>query len=181
MQRGRHLNLVLLLAVLGCAQGKNVVDITDYFQDCENGKPLPAIDVSELESLEDDNGNPTLNGKFKIEGDYNDPIKLKVYSKRLKQGTWTNGEISRDIPNLCLLLTSNWEPWYPMSSKMQRKKCPYNAGHVETFDNILMGDMGMDIPDAFSGEWQMYIEATTSRGGEKVTECVRLAFTIKEI
>ncbi|XP_058451975.1 uncharacterized protein LOC131430784 [Malaya genurostris] len=176
-----YLCLLLLVLPLGLIKGKNVLEITDFKQDCENGLPNIAIDNSELETLENDDGNSILNGMFRFEDDYNDPIAFKAYSERLKHGSWTSGEISRDEPNICPLILNTEEPWYLVTGLMNQTTCPFKAGHSESFSNVVMGDLNMSIPDSFTGDWRINIEITVQRNGEKYTECVRMLFTIKEI
>ncbi|XP_065081676.1 uncharacterized protein LOC135704171 [Ochlerotatus camptorhynchus] len=172
--------MVLALAV-GWIQAENIIDIADFFQDCDNGQPAPAINMDELQTLQDDDGNSVMNGNMVFDGEYNDPIELKMYSTRLKQGSWVDGEISRDVPNACPLIMSSGEPWYVLTAAMKQQDCPYAAGHTEKFEMLIMGDMGFEnIPDTFVGDWRLYVEIKTQRGAEKVTECFRVAFSIVE-
>ncbi|XP_062559344.1 uncharacterized protein LOC134224114 [Armigeres subalbatus] len=179
------LPLVLLsLAVSVMAQAEQaeyVIDISDMFQECDNGKPVPAIKLDNFESLQDDEGNALLNGNMVFDDEYNDPIEMKMYSTRLKQGSWVDGEISRDVMNICPLIMSSSEPWYVITSAMKQQDCPYKAGHKESFELLPMGDMGFgSIPESFAGDWRLYVETTTQRGDDKVTECFRVAFSIVE-
>ncbi|XP_058451974.1 uncharacterized protein LOC131430783 [Malaya genurostris] len=173
--------LVLVLLILGWAKGKNVVEITDFWQDCENGKPMISVDLTDLEMGEDDEGNPTLMGKFVFEADFNDPTKMIVSSERLRQGTWTPDAITRDVANMCPLILEENEVWYAVSSQMNQTTCPFKKGHVESFSNVLVNSYGVDIPHSFIGDWRIYIEVTTEREDGEHTECFRMVFTIKEI
>lgn len=67
--------MVLALAV-GRIQAENIIDIADFFQDCDNGQPAPAINMDELQTLQDDDGNSVMNGNMVFEGEYNDPIEV---------------------------------------------------------------------------------------------------------
>ncbi|XP_029723224.1 uncharacterized protein LOC115264061 [Aedes albopictus] len=183
--RGLKILTVFLLAIQGImAQGDQaeyVIDIEDFFQDCDNGKPFPAIKLDNYESLQDDEGNSLMNGQLKFEDEYNDPIEMKIYSTRQKQGSWVDGEISRDVMNVCPLIMSSSEPWYSITSAMKQQDCPYPAGHTESFELLPLGDLGFgSIPESFAGSWRLYVETTTERSGEKVTECFRVAFNIVE-
>ncbi|XP_053691069.1 uncharacterized protein LOC128739598 [Sabethes cyaneus] len=180
-----HLKLTILpLAVLvlflqELVQAKYVLDVNAYFEDCENGIPLPAVNIDELESLENEEGNSVLNGKIVFNEEYKAPIELRVYSERLKQGSWTTGEISRNVDNICPLLKVDSEPWYVLSSLMS--DCPFKAGQVEHFDHAVLGDLGLDIPEPFAGDWRLYTEIISDRNNEKVVECTRISFAVKEI
>ncbi|EAT38094.1 AAEL009978-PA [Aedes aegypti] len=178
--------LVVLLPMMASimAQGDQaeyVIDIEDFFQDCDNGKPFPAIKLEDFETLQDDEGNSLMNGNLIFADEYNDPIEMKIYSTRQKQGSWVDGEISRDVMNVCPLIMSSSEPWYVITSAMKKQDCPFEAGHTEKFELLPMGDMGFgSIPESFAGNWRLYVESTTQRGAEKVTECFRVAFSIIE-
>ncbi|XP_055643948.1 uncharacterized protein LOC129780068 [Toxorhynchites rutilus septentrionalis] len=172
---------LLLFTFGGIAQGKSVVEIDDYFRQCGDGKVIPGVDLSGLESPQDDEGNSLLHGRMVYKKAYNPPIKMKIHTERFKQGSWTSGEISRDVDDICPLLMSRAEPWYIFTSLMKQQECPYEAGHVETFDMAKVGDMGLDIPEHFEGDWKMYVDVTTTRDDKEVTECFMIAFSIKEI
>ncbi|XP_055541378.1 uncharacterized protein LOC129727511 isoform X2 [Wyeomyia smithii] len=180
-----HLKLALLpLGLLSwflvdLAQAKHVIDVNAYFEDCENGLPLPAVNIDELESLEDEEGNSMLNGNMVFNENYSAPVELKISTERMKQGSWTNGEVNRNIDDICSLLKENIEPWYVMTKLMS--DCPFEAGQVESFDHAVLGDLGLDIPAPFAGDWRLYAEVTSVRNERKVTECVRISFAIKEI
>ncbi|XP_039452908.1 uncharacterized protein LOC120431845 [Culex pipiens pallens] len=172
--------LIIFGTVISLAKGEYVVEFTDYGGDCENGKPMPNVDFSDLETVEDDEGNGFLTGKIVFKSEYNDPIELKVYTERQKQGAWTAGEISRDVLNMCPLLTAPSEPWHLFTSAMKHQECPFPANHEETFDMLPLGDINMQFPDTFAGNWRLFAEVTTPREGVKVTECMRVGFLIKE-
>ncbi|EDS45913.1 conserved hypothetical protein [Culex quinquefasciatus] len=164
-----------------------VLDIVDYQQDCENGMPKFGMDMSDLDTNLDEEGNPTATGKIVFTEEYNDPISVHAYTKRFLHGSWEDGEISRDVTNLCSLLTVPVEPWYPFFSAMKNQGCPFEKGvcyrkkHEEYLENVALGDVPINFPSTFAGEWRMYLEINTSRGGQSVTECMRIAFDIKEV
>lgn len=49
------------------------------FQECDNGKPVPAIKLDNFESLQDDEGNALLNGNMVFDDEYNDPIEVNGF------------------------------------------------------------------------------------------------------
>lgn len=74
------LRLAVTVTVLALAmvrvRAEYIVDIADFFQDCDNGQPAPAFNTDELQTLQDDDGNSVLNGNMVFEGEYNDPVEV---------------------------------------------------------------------------------------------------------
>lgn len=55
-----------------------MLDIVDYQQDCENGLPKFGMDMSDLDTNLDEEGNPTATGKIVFTEEYNDPISVSA-------------------------------------------------------------------------------------------------------
>ncbi|EDS34280.1 conserved hypothetical protein [Culex quinquefasciatus] len=70
----------------------------------------------------------TMNGSVQFTGDFESPTRLRLYSKKLERGEWVPGFLNREVLNMCPLLQLPHEIWYPFTSIMKQKSCPYRAG-----------------------------------------------------
>ncbi|EDS34276.1 conserved hypothetical protein [Culex quinquefasciatus] len=162
--------LAYLLLFSSC-KAKIFFDIDEEFRDCENGKPLPQFDTSDFHIIVQDDGTIRVNGTWRLT------------SQRLQQGEWQTGIVSRDVPNICLNLQIPAEPWYPFTSLMKQKTCPYKAVHEEHADNINIGNYAtiFAVPPEYLGDWRIYFTITTLRRGTFFEECIMSPVSVLEL
>lgn len=70
--------LCFTINTISFSQAEYVLDIVDYQQDCENGMPKFGMDMSDLDTNLDEEGNPTATGKIVFTEEYNDPISVSA-------------------------------------------------------------------------------------------------------
>ncbi|XP_039443220.1 uncharacterized protein LOC120423461 [Culex pipiens pallens] len=156
-------------------------DLEDNFQQCEEGVPMPAINMSMLQFSELDDASMQVTGRVLFEADYHSPIALRLYSIRKMRGSWVAGEISRSDYDICMKLQIPTEPWYTFTKHFQQKRCPFKKGHEEILPEIPYQDLGFGLPAEFAGEWKIFLEIIMNRNGRKVKECLTIPTTILEV
>lgn len=105
---------------------------------------------------------------------------------------------------MCPLLQLPHEIWYPFTSIMKQKSCPYRAGvswrvnvtlsiddltesltlkHIEPVNSINIGNYAeiLNLPPSFIGEWRVYYEVATTRKRKRVMQCLMVLMTITEV
>ncbi|XP_053691933.1 uncharacterized protein LOC128740419 [Sabethes cyaneus] len=145
--------------------------------------PLPALDISTFQILHQDGGTSVFNGTIKFLKDYISPIKLHFYTEKHERGEWIAGGLSRFTMDMCPLLQVPHELWYPMTSKMSQKHCPYIAGHEEHFNMVNIGNIAayFRVPESFVGDWKFYFEVTVLRKGLPAYECLMAPVTAVDV
>ncbi|KAL9707148.1 hypothetical protein quinque_010666 [Culex quinquefasciatus] len=125
----------------------------------------------------------TMNGSVQFTGDFESPTRLRLYSKKLERGEWVPGFLNREVLNMCPLLQLPHEIWYPFTSIMKQKSCPYRAGHIEPVNSINIGNYAeiLNLPPSFIGEWRVYYEVATTRKRKRVMQCLMVLMTITEV
>ncbi|XP_062547174.1 uncharacterized protein LOC134212893 isoform X2 [Armigeres subalbatus] len=174
----------LFLVQLYCTvQAAVTVLIEEDLQECDNGMPLTKVDITGVQIITEENGTLTVNGTARFDDEYGSPTMWKMYSKRLQRGQWVTGLLSREIWNLCPVLLSPNELWYPLMVKMHKNRCPFPKGYEEHMNMVNLGNPAhyFKIPPDFIGEWQVYNEITTSRRGHPEKECFLIKLTITEV
>ncbi|XP_055605862.1 uncharacterized protein LOC129754031 [Uranotaenia lowii] len=155
---------------------------SDEFEDCGNGKPLGAVDMSQLEIIRrDEDGMMFLNGQFKFLEEYDSPIRIHFRTMRRERGRWNNAIASRLILDFCTAMKDPMEPWYNISSAFKNNKCPFKAGSVEEFNMKELGQLGKRVPVMFAGEWRLYMEVSSKRNGAMVEECLLMPVNLVEV
>ncbi|XP_062551772.1 uncharacterized protein LOC134217033 [Armigeres subalbatus] len=179
----KSIRYVISLQLYCIVQAAVTIVIDEEIHECGGGVPLPYVDISEVQIITQEDGTITVNGTTRFSEDYESPTKWKMYSKRMQRGQWVSGVVSREVWNLCPLLLSPTELWFPLMVKMQKNSCPFLKGYEEHMDMINLGNPGilLKIPPEFIGEWQMYHEFTTTRRGLSVKECFMSPISIMEV
>ncbi|KAL9707143.1 hypothetical protein quinque_010661 [Culex quinquefasciatus] len=156
-------------------------DLEDNFKQCEDGIPMPALNMSTLKFSELDDSSMQVTGKVIFEDDYPPPIALRLYSLRKMRGAWVPGELSRSDFDVCMKLQIPTEPWYTFTKHFQQKRCPFRKGHEEILPDVPYQDLGLGLPADFAGEWKIFLEIIVNRNGRKVKECLTIPTTILEV
>jgi len=155
MQRLKH--LLLLTVVIsqfssGDADRIFIPIVDEKIHDCGH---TGYIDWSEFELLAYNDTHTFMNGKIKMLKEIHSPWSIKVSSERFDRGEWHTGEIQRSIPDMCLELQEEVEPWYPVSKRMLQKSCPYFPGYVEHINMWPVSGFKIFIPPSFQGKWRV--------------------------
>ncbi|XP_062551771.1 uncharacterized protein LOC134217032 [Armigeres subalbatus] len=174
---------ILLAAVYSTVQGKITFVFEDDIHECDNGLPLPHVDISQVQIYTEDDGTITINGTTRFTNDYGGPVRWKMYTKRLERGQWVAGIIQRDVFDMCAILTVPNELWYPLVKKLNKQKCPFQKGYEEHMNMINLGNPAemLNFPPEFVGEWQSFHEITTNRRGFPAKECFKASMSITEV
>ncbi|KAL9707146.1 hypothetical protein quinque_010664 [Culex quinquefasciatus] len=144
---------------------------------------MPDVNMALFSVLPQEDGTMVLNGTVKINKDYGNPTRWRMYSERLEQGKWHPGIVSRDIPNICAVLQVPTEAWYQFTKHLRQKQCPFKAGYTEHVVDLNIGNVAsaFDTPPQFIGDWRIYHEITTLRNGRFVKQCYMVPTTISEV
>lgn len=83
---------------------------------------------------------------------------------------------------MCPSLQNPAEPWYDFFKRLQKKECPFPAGHVEKFENENVGFAPSYIPYSLIGKYR----ARTSfefhqKHGSVHIDCAMLHFEVMEV
>lgn len=90
--------------------------------------------------------------------------------------------IDRKIADFCAGLQSAAEPWYRMTSKLHKKNCPFEAGHVEKFDMMPIASASRFANFALIGKYRVtFLSYFTEGNGGEVTDCMRVSFEIRDV
>ncbi|XP_038107525.1 uncharacterized protein LOC6033254 [Culex quinquefasciatus] len=172
-----------LLSFLHLSKATLSIDFDEDIRDCDNETPMPGIDTSNFQILPQPDGSITVNGTARFTKDYGNPTRWKFYTKRLERGRWIPGIVSRDISNVCSVLQMPYELWYPFTRLMQRKFCPFKAGHEEHMNNVNIGNLAktFEVSPDFIGEWRVYHAITTTRNGRPFDECFMVSVSVSEV
>ncbi|XP_055638830.1 uncharacterized protein LOC129776913 [Toxorhynchites rutilus septentrionalis] len=177
-------NIIGVWTILACrwAQALVTVNFDGEFKTCDNGMELPGLDYSRFDVLLLDDENVTINGKLSTTRDYNNPLSVNVYTKRLVSGNWVPS-MNRFIPNFCEVLKAPNEMWTPFMAAFEQQSCPFLAGHTENFDHTNIGNMvnSMKIPPSLQGQWKLFIEFGTIRKLAHEKECAMADFLVVEV
>lgn len=111
-----------------CKKSKVIVDVNEEIFDCENSLPNSAVDFSSLEYELDDKDELTLNGKIRVNEDYESPIGLNFYTRHLEHGKWNVGLFSTMVKDFCPDLLNPMKPWYFITKTLNQTQCPYKKG-----------------------------------------------------
>ncbi|XP_065078869.1 uncharacterized protein LOC135701855 [Ochlerotatus camptorhynchus] len=156
--------------------------VADQITECDNGLPFVSIDFSNFEIINQDDGTLFYNGSLTMLKDFNSPWRIKITSKRLERGTWQPGIIAKEIFDLCKIIGNPLEPGiYKVTQMLDKKACPFNAGHSEQFDMVNVGTYGLNLPPSFAGDWKFYVEIWTVRRGTIDHECYIFPATVYEV
>lgn len=94
---------------------------------------------------------------------------------------WHKAVIDRQVADYCTLLQSKPEPWYDLTSNFKQKGCPFEAGHIESFEQVEIGKNTGFIPITMIGKYRIAFKSFfTDENGSEVIDCARLGFDILE-
>ncbi|XP_055637620.1 uncharacterized protein LOC129776175 [Toxorhynchites rutilus septentrionalis] len=172
--------ILLLLGLCSYSDGRMMFDFQGEYLECGNGLPMLGGDMSKMYVFTDENNTLLLDGVFLYTKDYYSPIKWSVTSEHLERGSWRPGIISKVVPDMCAVILNPLEPWYVVTRTMQQTKCPYLTGHEESFHMLELGNLGINFPHAFAGDWRFYLNVTVTRNGRKVMECLFVEVSVIE-
>jgi hypothetical protein len=138
------------------------------------------LDTSNLELYPINDTTIALNGSFKILKTIDAPWEIQFSSERYTKRKWVPGEINRQIDDFCAIIQDESEPWYHITSLFKNKHCPFKAGMVEEFNEVLLTDWPKEIPSSFRGSWKMSISMIMAQNRQSQT-CKTFNFEIIEI
>ncbi|XP_055602099.1 uncharacterized protein LOC129750922 [Uranotaenia lowii] len=171
-------SLVLVISV-HVVMTKVIIDPHEEFEECGNGMPMFSMNFSGLEITRKEDGTIFGNGKVKVLKDFNAPMKIFYYTKKLERGSWTRGIFSRLVPDFCATMNNPLELWYNVTRFLP--PCPIKAGQEIVLDNLKVGTVLEVVPPNLLGEWRIYNEMTTTRGLIPQSECKLIEFSVVEI
>ncbi|XP_055611663.1 uncharacterized protein LOC129758224 [Uranotaenia lowii] len=154
------------------------IDPHEEFVKCDNGMPMFSMDFSGMEIIREEDGTIIADGKVKVLKDFNVPMKIYYYTKKLERGAWNRGLLSRLVPDFCATMNNPVEPWYNVTRHLP--PCPFKAGQEIVLDKMMVGKVWETIPPNFIGEWRFYTEMTTTRGALPETECKLMEVSVVE-
>uniref|UniRef100_A0A336M3C5 CSON008979 protein n=1 Tax=Culicoides sonorensis TaxID=179676 RepID=A0A336M3C5_CULSO len=151
------------------------VDVEPDIKSCMPDKKFHLIDVTKLKFVPNTKDQIIrLNGTLKFIHDIDGKIAHYTTSKRFKNGAWVDGEIKSTHPDFCGLISN------PIAQPLvfrfyqkgfKQKRCPYKAGHTETFNMVSLTDFPIAMPSDYMGEWKI---STTLYKNNKLVECILL-------
>ncbi|XP_019549545.2 uncharacterized protein LOC109419732 isoform X2 [Aedes albopictus] len=152
------------------------------FSSCQRGMDLISVDMTKFDILMLDNENFTLDGRLVFKKDFNNPVGLNIKLERKNRAMWIP-VTTRLIPNFCDVILHPNDFWTTVVAAFEKQRCPFPAGHVETFDNTNIGNMArqMMLPPSMLGDWRMFVELRTMRDGKLETECTQAVFLLEEV
>uniref|UniRef100_A0A182MMH6 Uncharacterized protein n=1 Tax=Anopheles culicifacies TaxID=139723 RepID=A0A182MMH6_9DIPT len=123
--------IILGLSVLiNIANSVFVVEVNKLFKPCLNSNkvaPFP-LDVSNVQVYLSEDERLIMNGELKFTQNINPPWGVSIYTHKLDHGEWLPTPYSRSTFNLCMMMLSNTEIWYPITRHMNQTSCPYRRG-----------------------------------------------------
>lgn len=96
---------------------------------------------------------------------------IHFYLEKFDRGAWNVAYFDSRYPDVCQGLQNPASIWYPMTSKFKKKNCPFPAGHVETFDNVVLYEVPDELPNTLAGKYRFFQVSTFLNGLKKETEC----------
>lgn len=79
---------------------------------------------------------------------------IHFYLEKFDRGAWNVAYFDSRYPDVCQGLQNPASIWYPMTSKFKKKNCPFPAGHVETFDNVILYEVPDELPNTLAGKYR---------------------------
>lgn len=122
-----------------------------------------------------------LKGKFKFLKRIEGPWKVHYFIEKYDRMRWHAAIIDRKVPDFCKALNAVKEPWYDFTRQFKQKDCPYEAGHVEVFENAAVARNLGPIPFPLIGKYRASVVSYfTDENGAEVKDCARAGFDILE-
>lgn len=107
------------------------------------------------------------------------PWKAYYFMEKYERMRWHKSMFDRKLPDYCAGLQNSAEPWYSFTSSFKQKSCPFDAGHIETFDMVPIANVPDYIPFSFVGKYRVtFLSYFIDDDGSKVTDCMRLGLEI---
>jgi hypothetical protein len=89
--------------------------------------------------------------------------------------------IDRRIKDFCEGLAKENEPWSGFMSHFKRRKCPFEAGHEESFDNEEWEKLPPMVTYNFIGKYRVtFLSYLKDEKKKEHTDCMRIGFEIMD-
>lgn len=192
-----NLTCLLIVLILNFASAKVVPIIYEKFEMCvEPENRAGKFDFSQLEYIAESDTVVFANGTWKFLEEVKSPWKATLFTEKFIRGQWSVEAFFKKIDDFCKVIQDPTQPWYPVTSKFEHKKCPFPAGvsfeqpgsakdcyliiqQTEIhFDMVKMNEVPFVFPPTFEGEWRLNFVGEF--GGDK-KECFQIRFDLVDI
>jgi hypothetical protein len=110
------------------------------------------------------------------------PVFYEVYVEKFIRGNWHKEILDRKGDDFCLTIQSPSEPWFALTSMFTQKTCPFQAGHVEKFDHVKIGNAPVYLPYIMIGKYRCTMKFTSVQSnGRNHTDCSTLKFEVVDV
>ncbi|XP_035773714.1 uncharacterized protein LOC118456757 [Anopheles albimanus] len=174
--------LWLTLLVAPVAHTKFVVDLHKSFRPCEHTKASFPLDISGLRIFLSEDDEMTFDGTIVVTKDIRPPLGFAFYSQKQEHGEWMPMPYGKRELDLCSVLLSTTDVWHPITSHMNRTRCPFKKHHTEHFHMLKTGLFGFEeYLQEFTGDWRVFVELTLTRVPPLVeVSCIMTELSIVE-
>lgn len=124
----------LIIYVGACVAYKYTVSVNDDMGPCDNGKPYvdKYVDMTHVVFTKTDDDILIIDGNLTTLVDLTPRERLSILASyfRKDRGLWKKLPMNQVIPDLCTVLFSPLEIWYPVSKQLKgdARKCPPPKG-----------------------------------------------------
>ncbi|XP_062717275.1 uncharacterized protein LOC134292259, partial [Aedes albopictus] len=161
-------------------QAKYIFDVSPLTE-CDNGEPYIAMDMSNFNIVNQEDGGLFYNGSITYREAYRSPWKIKLSSKHLQRGTWQPGIVNKEMDDFCTAIRNPMERFLYKTYEKLEKHCPFEAGYQQNIDMLSIGSFGVIIPPSFAGDWKFYVNMWVPRDGRLDHECFIFPATVYEV